>query len=103
MSLLHRVNLLWANVAQPFVVPGWLDMAEGSDGKVFVRWMANLPDNVSPLRTVGVQVGRLWSITQDMSDSQILNTFLLAMLAFMEHEIREDFRFQGRHPYMPFH
>jgi hypothetical protein len=103
MSLLHRVNLLWANVAQPHVMPGWLDIADDISGKVFVRWMANLPDNTSPINKVELQAGRLWTVTDNMTDAQILNTFLFAMLAFMEHEVREGYRYQGRHIYMPHH
>jgi hypothetical protein len=103
VSLLHRVNRLWANVRKPHVVPGWLDMADDGTGRVLVRWMANLPDNTNAAATASLQVGRLWVLTDDMSDSRILNTFLLAMLTFMEHEVKEGFTFYGRHIYMPHH
>jgi hypothetical protein len=104
MRLIDRVNRLWFNTAAPFLAPGWLNIAPGHDDHiVLVSWMANLPDNTDPLRKVGLQVGRQWIITSDLSDRQILNTFLIAMLAFVEHELREDFRYQGRHIYMPLH
>lgn len=103
MNLMSRVNRLWANTQQPHIVPGWLEILEAPGGTVYVRWLASLPDTTDPQRRMQLQHGRLWLIQPEQSDAQILNTFLLAMLTFVEHEIREDFRFNGTRPYHPTH
>ena len=70
-------------------------------GFVVVRIVATRPCN-----TTGVldeQYGRPWLIQGQDSDDAILNTLLLAVLTFEEHEIREGFKFDGKALYEPKH
>lgn len=41
------------------------------------------------------QRGRKWLLSQHMTDSEIVQTALMATLAAVEHEAREDFHFDG--------
>jgi hypothetical protein len=45
--------------------------------------------------------GRKWRITPHMSDSEIVQTALKAVLAAEEHEARERFMYRGRAVYGP--
>lgn len=61
---------------------------------------------VRPCNLSGVldeQIGRPWLIQGQDSDDAILNTLLLAVLTFEEHEIREGFKFDGKALYEPKH
>lgn len=61
---------------------------------------------IRPCNNTGVldeQYGRPWLIQGQDSDDAILNTLLLAVLTFEEHEIREGFKFDGKALYEPKH
>lgn len=40
--------------------------------------------------------GRKWFLSSHMTRSEIIQTALMAVLAAVEHEAREDFKYQGR-------
>lgn len=42
-----------------------------------------------------VQRGRKWYISDHMTDSEIVQTALKAVLTTMEHEVREEFTYNG--------
>lgn len=42
-----------------------------------------------------VQRGRKWFLSEHMTDSEVVQTALVAVLAATEHEAREDFRYRG--------
>lgn len=48
-----------------------------------------------------MEKGRKFYISEHMVDSEIIQTALLAVLTFEEHEARENFLFDGRRPYGP--
>lgn len=45
--------------------------------------------------TKGEQVGRKWYISSHATAGEIVQTALMAVLAFSEHEIRETFTYKG--------
>lgn len=75
--------------------------ADGLSSYVVVRIRA-----IRPCNNTGVldeQYGRPWLIQGQDSDDAILNTLVLAVLTFEEHEIREGFKFDGKALYEPKH
>lgn len=50
-----------------------------------------------------LQTGRPWYISRSFTEAQIYNTCLMAVLAFEEHEIRENFKVNGKALYAPAH
>lgn len=45
--------------------------------------------------------GRKWLLSQHMTDSEVVQTALLAVLTAEEHEARERFRYKGQAIYGP--
>lgn len=48
-----------------------------------------------------IRAGRKWYISEYATDSEVVQTALLAALQFEEHEAREAFRFDGERIYGP--
>lgn len=46
---------------------------------------------------MGKQHGRKWLLSIRMTDSEVVQTAFMAVMAVMEHETREDFKYKG-HP-----
>ena len=57
--------------------------------------------NEHGLSDVCAQKGRKWYISRHMTVSEVIQTCLLATLAFEEHEAREGFYFQGARLFGP--
>lgn len=51
--------------------------------------------------SAGLQHGRKWMLSPWMTRSEIVQTAFMAVLAFVEHEIRERFRYRGRAVFGP--
>lgn len=65
-------------------------------GRPSLRCFAFLTDNTLPITAPKVrQNGRWWRLSPHMTDGEILQTALMAVLAFEEHEIREKFKVDG--------
>lgn len=45
--------------------------------------------------------GRKWYISKYMTTSEIVQTALMAILAYEEHEVRERFHYKGERPFGP--
>jgi hypothetical protein len=43
-----------------------------------------------------LQIGRPWMLSEEMTDAQVVQTALMAVLAAEEHEAREQFTYLGR-------
>ncbi|GAB4287163.1 MAG: hypothetical protein Kow0098_03290 [Ignavibacteriaceae bacterium] len=50
---------------------------------------------------IGVQHGRKWLISAHATDSEIIQTALMAVIAAEEHEARERFRYKGQSIFSP--
>jgi hypothetical protein len=48
-----------------------------------------------------IQRGRKWFLSAHMTRSEIVQTALMAALAAVEHEAREDFRYRGQAVFAP--
>lgn len=56
-----------------------------------VRWKA--PDCKTGI--MKEQHGRKWRVSEHMTNSEVVQTIFMAIMAAMEHEIREDFKYRG--------
>lgn len=52
---------------------------------------------------LGWQAGRKWMLSEHMTDSEVVQTALLAVLTAEEHEAREQFHFEGKAVFGPHH
>ncbi len=50
---------------------------------------------------VGRGFGRRWFVEHGSTESGLVKTALMAVLALAEHEVREHFLYQGRRPFDP--
>lgn len=75
-------------------------IAKEVDGGWLIQHTQLLPD-CEVKRAAEMQSGRKWYISQHMTESEVLQTALLAVLTFEEHEARECFRYQGKQLYGP--
>ena len=85
----ERIRNLLAQCAYPSFKYELLD----EDGRLFLRVNGFAPDNVSgdPI----TWIGRKWRLSEHMTDGEVVQTAWLATLTAIEHEARENFRFQG--------
>lgn len=63
-----------------------------------------LPDRTSPQRQKTWQYGRWWYVSCFATDGEVVQTLLLAWKTFQEHELREQFKYNGEaifHPHQP--
>lgn len=72
----------------------------------FLRAFAWLPDTTAPESQswnapATKQPGRKWYISPFMTEGEVVQTALMAALAFEEHEVREAFTYCGRPLYGP--
>lgn len=74
----------------------WRDV--GTDFIVF-RIGVTERDNHNPAAPAHAWYGRWWALWPDMSEQQVRNTLLAAVLAYVEHEARERFKIDGKAPY----
>jgi hypothetical protein len=81
--------------------PGRIHVTELQQSHAIIQFASELPDTHTGF--VGLQWGREWVIRPNMSDAQIVNTMLKAVLTFAEHEIRENFTFEGKRIFEPRH
>lgn len=65
-----------------------------ADTSTFLQVTAELPCNATGV--METQKGRKWLLSQWMTESEVVQTALMAALAFEEHELRERFTWQGR-------
>lgn len=52
-------------------------------------------------REEGPWAGRKWYLSPHMTDSEVVQTAFAAVMAAMEHEVREKFRFGNASPFNP--
>lgn len=99
ISELHRIiNLI---TYKPFA--GFF-ISEDPDDMWIQHWQ-RIPstafDNPSDTNRFGPQKGRKWRISAHMTQSEVIQTCLMATIAFEEHEARENFRICGQAVYGP--
>lgn len=74
-------------------------------------WRADTMQTIYEKHHCTHQRGRKWLVDPMATDQQILNTMLMALLAFEEHELREGFTVEQDtptgwsqwHPFYPYH
>jgi hypothetical protein len=89
-SLLERFRAILADVScSPY---GFIVGETG--GSLFLQVAAELPCNATGV--METQKGRKWLLSQWMTESEVVQTALMAVLAFEEHETRERFTWKGR-------
>jgi hypothetical protein len=82
-------------IAQINYKPGWRITVHGTDGGGFylqIRFESEDPCT----HVVGEQSGRKWFLSPHMTDGEVVQTALMAVLAAEEHEAREFFTYRGR-------
>jgi hypothetical protein len=75
--------------------PGWrIEVFATQGGALYlqVRFTSTDPHT----QVVGEQGGRKWFLSAHMTDGEVVQTALMAILAAEEHEAREFFTFEGR-------
>jgi hypothetical protein len=65
----------------------------------YLRVLFNAPDSITGDHAL--QRGRKWRLSESMTTSEIVTTALAAVLAAVEHEAREDFRYCGEAIFSP--
>lgn len=75
--------------------------ADGEHGPYWMQWACCLPDYDDPGNFGYNAKGRKWRISKHMTASEIVQTALMAAIAFEEHEAREAFTFGGKRCYGP--
>jgi hypothetical protein len=75
------------------------------DRMLFLQHFQNLPDTTqsadSAHNPLIQQRGRKWYLSPWMTDGEVLQTALMAILAFEEHEAREAITFDGKRIFSP--
>lgn len=89
----ERVQSLLARVAYKAGGNGFA-VIEKAPGVLLLQHWQHLPDPKYPACLV-TQKGRKFYLSPFMTDGEILQSALLAVLLFEEHEVRENFRFDG--------
>lgn len=75
--------------------PGWqLRCHESSAGTIYLQ--AHFIGTDPQTHVVGVQGGRKWHLSPHMTEGEVVQTALMAVLAAEEHEAREFFTYRGR-------
>lgn len=79
---------------------GWAFMvkADGPDHYLQARFVTPDDEVATPRR---LHHGRKWRLSPYMTRSEIVQTALAAVLAAVEHEAREDFRYKGEAVFGP--
>ncbi len=92
MKYIHEMREVIGRVSYPglaFVVKGT------SLGDCYLQVEATVPD-VCGDGAARVMHGRKWRLSSYMTDSELVQTALMAVLAWLEHEAREQFLYKGR-------
>src|SRR5436309_3841680 len=77
----------------------WRFVVDEAHGAMYLWVEFYAPDTDSG--EVVRQCGRRWLLGPGLDRSQVVQTALLAVLAAVEHEAREDFRYRGQPVYGP--
>lgn len=77
----------------------WRFVVDDANGSPHLRVEFDAPDSDSG--EISEQRGRRWLLEPGTSRSQVVQTALAAVLAAVEHEAREDFRYRGQPVYGP--
>ncbi|MBL9174227.1 MAG: hypothetical protein JNL10_11875 [Verrucomicrobiales bacterium] len=86
-------------VLQRVALPGFEFIPEIISGELFVRIQRAELDHERGVVTP--MLGRRWLIERGASESDVVRTLLKAVLTWQEHEIREQFLFEGRRVFDP--
>ena len=95
----HRLAHI-ASLVMQMSYPGWTFEAIEEDGRMYLRVgdpNGTCTETGKPL----AWVGRKWRLSSHMTDSEVVQTGLKAVLTALEHEARESFRFRGVAVYGP--
>lgn len=69
---------------------------EGATAATYYLQIAfDAEDFGSPEKRATPQTGRRWMLSRHMTDGEIVQTALMAVLAALEHEVREEFTYRG--------
>lgn len=71
------------------------------NARCYLQVEFDAPDATFLAPEVPIQHGRKWWLSQHMTVSEVVQTALAAILAAVEHEAREDFRYRGQAVYGP--
>jgi hypothetical protein len=91
MKTLSELEFL---IAQIKYKPGWRITVHGTPGNFYLQIRFESEDPTT--RVVGEQSGRKWFLSPHMTDGEVVQTALMAVLAAEEHEAREFFTYRGR-------
>jgi hypothetical protein len=81
---------------------GWyLEHSLDSAGREYLRWSWRAIDAVSLVDEGGMVKGRRWWLSPQMTESEVVQTALMAALSAEEHETREFFRYEGKRVFNP--
>jgi hypothetical protein len=82
-------------VAQIGYKPGWrITVSQTQGGGHYLQVVFEAVE--AGMTTVGVQGCRKWFLSPHMTDGEVVQTALIAVLAAEEHEAREFFLYKGR-------
>ena len=74
----------------------WLFVvAMDGGGRQYLQVRFKAPDTMAPDDAIE-QRGRKWFLSEHMTKSEVVQTALCAVLACVEHEAREEFRYIGK-------
>lgn len=96
----REVTLRFQEALKDVAYKNW-EFYVGFDQRAYlqVRFMAD--DATARTGQPGMIHGRKWWLSQHMTDSEIVQTALMAVLAAEEHEARERFTYKGRAVFGP--
>jgi hypothetical protein len=77
----------------------WRFVLDVNDGNYYLHVEFDAPDAHTGMMTP--QRGRRWILEPGIDRGQVVQTALMAVLAAVEHEAREDFRYRSQPVYGP--
>lgn len=75
--------------------------AGGFDDRPYLQISMDTQDARHPRERRASWNGRKWQLSQHMTDSEIVQTALLALITWAEHEVRESFEYRGEAIFAP--
>lgn len=94
-DLLGRIELpSWLSVQG---APGWIVSVYNDEAKIQLRTVLPCVETGEPM----TQLGRVWSLYDTMTNDAIVKTLLMTVRAFVEHEVLEGFKLDGKRIFNP--
>ncbi len=77
----------------------WKIVLDEEEGRLFLRW--RFLAKCVKSKAEGWVYGRTWRLSKFMTESELVQTALMAALAVEEHEAREHFLYKGKRVFNP--